>query len=80
MWNALPPVRIAIPCAVSGVSCIRPIAPDDDFARSSELRLLVDHRRDQRRVEVVLARVHAHELASSAAGSAAARTTAGSSR
>ena len=28
----MPPVRIAIPRAVDGVSCIRPIAPDDDFA------------------------------------------------
>ena len=32
MWNALPPVRTAMPCAVEGVICIRPIAPDDDFA------------------------------------------------
>ena len=53
--------------------------PSDDSARRVELRLLVDHRREQRRVEAVLARVHAHELASSGADSGAARTTAGSS-
>ena len=32
MTNRWPPVRMAIPCAVDGVSCIRPIAPDDDCA------------------------------------------------
>ena len=30
--NAVPPVRTAIPFAVDGVSCIRPIAPERDRA------------------------------------------------
>ena len=80
VWKALPPVRIAMPCAVAGVSCIRPIAPDDDFARRVELRLLVDHRRHQAPGRgCARARARAR-TPSSGAGSAAARTTAGSSR
>ena len=62
MWNALPCVRIAIPRAVDGVICISPIAPDDDFALAAELRLLVDHGGDERRIEAVLGGVHAHVL------------------
>ena len=33
--NFEPPVRTAIPCAVVGVSCISPIAPDFDSAPAS---------------------------------------------
>ena len=31
-WKAVPPVRSAIACAVAGVSCISPTAPDDERA------------------------------------------------
>lgn len=31
-WNAVPPVRRAMPFAVEGVSCISPIAPAEETA------------------------------------------------
>jgi hypothetical protein len=35
--NPWPPVRVAMPCAVSGRSCIRPTAPASDRADASNL-------------------------------------------
>jgi hypothetical protein len=52
--NCEPPVWSAMPFAVSGRSCISPIAPDDDFAFGVELALAVDDRSEERRVEVVV--------------------------
>ena len=54
--------------------------PSDERASRPELRLLVDHRRDERRVEPSRVRPLADDRRCSGAGSGAARTTAGSSR
>ena len=56
-------MRAAIPSAVSGRSCISPIAPRSERACGVELALLVDDGGEQRGVEVVVVRVAEDDLA-----------------